>query len=152
MNKSIKIIFVSILLFSSFILIGCGDNQNTETAMNNQTNTEDFEIDASSVKNKVANEENIKLIDVRTPEEYEIEHLENSELAPLQGLEINISKIAGLEKNDEIIVYCRSGRRSAEAYSILKNLGYTNVKSMAGGINEWDDQGYKVCAGDHLTC
>lgn len=152
MNNNIKVIFASFLAFSSFVFIGCDSNQSPETPINTQTNTEGFEIDASSVKNKVGNQEDIKLIDVRTVEEYEIEHLADSELATLQGIENNILEIEGLEKNDEIIVYCRSGRRSAEAYDILKELGYTNVKSMAGGINEWNSQGYKVCAGDYLTC
>jgi rhodanese-related sulfurtransferase len=152
MNRKITLVLAALLVFSSFIIAGCQNNQNTEIAINNSTDVGNFEIDINSIKNKVANEENIKLIDVRTPEEYEIEHLENSELVPLQSLENNISNVEGLEKNDEIIVYCRSGRRSTEAYNILKALGYTNVKSMAGGINAWNSQGYKVCAGDHLTC
>ena len=54
----------------------------------------------------------------------------------------------GLKKDDEIILYCRSGKRSTRAYEILKELGYSNVKSLYGGIVHWIEDEYPVEEGN----
>lgn len=142
----------------SFLLIGfsgCAspDDQSTDQpVMSNQFQSENYEISAISAHEKLENNKSVKLIDVRTPKEYDEKHLPDSTLVPLDTLNTGIAEIENLNKSDEIIVYCRSGRKSAKAYNILTLLGYTNVKSMTGGINEWTSLGYNVCLGTSLTC
>ena len=81
------------------------------------------------------------ILDVRTQEEYDSGHLKNSMLIPVDELEERISEVP---KDKPIIVYCRSGRRSAEAADILLKNGFSPVYDMQGGILEWIEKGYPV--------
>lgn len=77
------------------------------------------------------------LIDVREPWEYEEFNI-NGKLIPLGDL---LGVIADLEeyKNDEIIVHCRSGARSAAAQDFLAKKGFTNVRNLEGGMIAWQE-------------
>lgn len=150
MNK----IFFSVL-FGTLLLVSFSGCQNTENADTSQLMTAEVnesEISATQTHDKLGNDNKVVLMDVRTQEEYDEYHLSDAVLMPLQTLEQDLSGNNSLNKNDEIIVYCRSGKRSMEAYNILKKLGYTNVKSMTGGINQWSALGYNTCSGEHMTC
>jgi rhodanese-related sulfurtransferase len=75
------------------------------------------------------------LIDVRTPQEYNEGHIEGSLLIPLDTLEANLPKLAN-SKDRPLIVYCRSGARSAIASRLLADQGFKPL-NVSGGINEW---------------
>ena len=93
-------------------------------------------ITADDVKTELDKNSNIILLDVRTTQEYNQAHIPGCILIPLD--ELNNKATSELkDKNAKIIVYCRSGGRSATACSILTNLGYTNVYNMLGGIMGW---------------
>lgn len=70
-------------------------------------------------------------IDVRTAEEYSAGHIEGAALIPYEVIADNISKIT-TDKNADIRVYCRSGRRSGVAKDTLTAMGYTNVVNEGG--------------------
>ena len=74
------------------------------------------------------------LLDVRTKEEYESGHIENSENIPLQQIEKVLAKI--IDNNTPLFVYCQSGARSSSAVSALKQMGYSNVTDI-GGISSY---------------
>ena len=100
-----------------------------------------FEIHPNAVTEKIKNNKDIILLDVRTPEEYKEKRLMGSILLPIQELSQRTLANIGLgigSKNKEIIIYCRSGVRSKTAYDIMNTLGYTNIKSVAGGIEHLD--------------
>ena len=78
-----------------------------------------------------------ELIDCRMPNEVAITTIEGSELIPLQHLSARIGELRGKE-HDEVIVYCRSGGRSLQFAQTLKQQGFKNVKSMAGGVLLWN--------------
>ena len=104
-----------------------------------------YEIYPSDVVKKIENGESIILLDVRTTEEYKEVHLKNALLLPVQELsQESLTKIGLGEdaKNKEIIIYCRSGARSKTAYDIMKSLGYTNIKSVSGGMIHWEEDNY----------
>ncbi len=93
-------------------------------------------ISVSEVKSRLQAGENIHLVDVREPEE-------NAEFN-IGGILLPLGKIQSLEtepiddlKNEELILYCRSGNRSAQACMFLEMTGFSNVKNLAGGMNEW---------------
>jgi phage shock protein E len=87
--------------------------------------------------------EDTLLLDVRTPEEHREKRIPGSVLLPDYEVKDKISELAP-DKNTRIIVYCRSGRRSASAAKTLINLGYTNVYDL-GGIIDWP---YETISGD----
>ncbi|MDZ4227577.1 MAG: rhodanese-like domain-containing protein [Patescibacteria group bacterium] len=106
---------------------------------------ESYEIHPADVAEKIKNSEDVVLLDVRTPEEYAEMHLEDAVLLPVQELSRQSLAAIGLgedTKNKEIIIYCRSGARSKTAYDIMNSLGYTNIKSIAGGIINWQEGQY----------
>ena len=70
------------------------------------------------------------LLDVRTPEEYAEGHIEGSKNIPLQSIEKTEAVIT--DKSTPLFVHCRSGARSAQATSILKRMGYTNIEDIGG--------------------
>jgi len=86
---------------------------------------------------------NVTILDVRTQGEYDIMHINNSILIPYEELEARIGELAGNETY-EIIVYCKSGYRSAVASDILASHAFERVYNMVGGITAWVDAGYPV--------
>lgn len=78
------------------------------------------------------------LVDVRTPEEFASGHIEGAINIPLQSLEARLSEIP---RDGEVVVYCRSGSRSAQASTILASSGYTQISDL-GGIIDWEAAGY----------
>lgn len=80
------------------------------------------------------------LVDVRTPAEYASGHLANSVNIPLDQL---ASRLGEVPADLPVVVYCRSGNRSAQAASLLNGAGYTQVLDL-GGIIDWQAAGYPV--------
>lgn len=90
------------------------------------------------VKNKLDNQENIHLIDVREPHE-NAEFNIGGTLLPLGKIQtMQIEEIEDL-RNEEVIVYCRSGMRSAQAAMMLQQFGFSNVSNLEGGMVGWKD-------------
>lgn len=84
------------------------------------------------------------MLDVRQPEEWEEVHIPGATLIPLGELSQRLSE---LPKDQEIVVYCRSGNRSQSGAEILAKNGFNSVTSMAGGINEWSAAGHPTESG-----
>jgi rhodanese-related sulfurtransferase len=84
------------------------------------------------------------ILDVRQPDEWNEAHIPDSTLIPLDQLPNRINE---LPKDQEIVVVCRSGNRSAQGRDILLEAGFTNVTSMAGGLNQWKTAGYPTVSG-----
>ena len=84
------------------------------------------------------------ILDVRQPEEWNEVHVPDSTLIPLGEL---AARAAELPKDQEIVIVCRSGNRSAQARDLLLGAGFTQVTSMAGGLNQWKAAGYPTVSG-----
>jgi molybdopterin/thiamine biosynthesis adenylyltransferase/rhodanese-related sulfurtransferase len=108
------------------------------------------EVDPAQVSEHLGN--GIVLVDVRESTEWDAGHIPGAKHVPRGYLESRIEGAAGADRDQEIVLYCASGQRSALAAHTLKDqLGYTNVKSMTGGITLWKDRGYKVEVPKALT-
>jgi len=81
---------------------------------------------------------------VRQPEEWNEFHVPGSTLIPLGEL---ASRVDELPRDQEILVVCRSGNRSAQGRDILLEAGFTRVTSMAGGVTQWKAAGYPTVSG-----
>ncbi len=80
------------------------------------------------------------LIDVRTPEEFNSGHIEGAVNIPVDAL---ASRLNEVPSGQPVVVYCRSGNRSAQASNILAQAGYSTVYDL-GGIIDWTAQGYPI--------
>lgn len=142
MKKTFISTILSLFLICT-VFTGCQSEENKVVS---------HKINPSSVHEIIIDKGETVIIDVRTADEYESGHLANSINFPLNKLQSIINNREDINKDDEIIVYCRSGSRSQKAYEILDSMGYKNVKSMTGGIVKWASFGYKMCIGTNLTC
>lgn len=86
-------------------------------------------------------QDDVFVLDVRTPEEYQDGHLPGATLIPLDQLG---ARYGELPQNETILVYCRSGNRSLQAVYLLENAGFDRVHSLDRGINNWVQNGYEV--------
>jgi len=94
------------------------------------------EVTVQELKQKIDNQEDFQLIDVRESFEYETSNL-NGENIPLGGILIEADKIA---TDKPVIVHCRSGKRSAAAIMQLEQIhGFTNLYNLKGGILAWQE-------------
>ncbi len=95
------------------------------------------EIDPRDLARRMTRPDDIELIDVREPHEWEIARISGARLLPLDGLPESLHTI-GQER--DLVVYCRNGARSAAAVTQLQAAGFTRVWSLAGGIDRWSDE------------
>jgi sulfur-carrier protein adenylyltransferase/sulfurtransferase len=99
------------------------------------------EIAVEQVKQMLDKKHVFKLIDVREPSEYSICKIEWASLIPLGDIEAaDISLLDELNPDDEIVLHCKAGVRSMKALKVLEKMGFHNLKSMRGGINEWSEK------------
>lgn len=101
------------------------------------------EIDVATVKQKIDNQENFYLIDVREASEWTNGHLPKALHLSKGIIERDIEKIIP-DTNAEIILYCGGGYRSALAADNLQKMGYNHIFSMAGGFRAWLAANYKI--------
>ncbi len=94
----------------------------------------DLEISPSHLADRLSRGVDMLLLDVREPYEFQAGHLEEARHIPLQQLPRSIDQ---LPKEAEIVVYCRSGGRSARAQQFLMSHGFEKVKNLAGGMMAW---------------
>lgn len=87
--------------------------------------------------------ENLVILDVRTPAEFSGGHIPNARNMDFFGGSFDMD-ITKLPKDDTILVYCRSGKRSAGAAEILEEAGFKNVLHMADGMEKWEKAGLPV--------
>ena len=106
-------------------------NENVGGAVN------DWEITPVELKKKLDAGETPFILDVREPNEYQINRIPGSTLIPLGELPRRYQE---LPRDREIVAQCKMGGRSAKAMDFLKTVGFTNVKNLKGGILEWIDK------------
>ena len=119
------IIAVSVVLMLIPLLIGC--NGSSESTYE--------QITPAEAKALMDSAKDYIILDVRTEEEFAERHIEGAILIPDYEITEKAESIL-TDKDQLILVYCRSGRRSKNAANELATLGYTNIKEF-GGINDW---------------
>lgn len=102
-----------------------------------QTTSGPITLSSSAFAEKLKEKGTTQLIDVRTPEEYATDHLENAQNINLFDADFN-GKIAKLDKSKPVFVYCKVGGRSAQAANRLTALGFTEIYNLEGGIMRWE--------------
>ena len=117
-KRYIGILLLSILFFS------CGAQTNTV-------------LSADEFEKALKANEKLQVLDVRTPGEYFSGHLKNALQADWNDPKEFDRRIAFIDKNSPVYVYCLAGGRSAAAAAKMRKMGYANVIELKGGINAW---------------
>ncbi len=122
MNKKFIILIVVVLL-----LVGCGKKEDSKI--------ESGKVTCAQMKTIMKGDNNPRLFDVRTAEEYKEGHIDKAENIPYDVIVDTISKDDSIGNETPIIVYCKSGNRSGQAYNSLKVAGYKNVYDLGAMSN-----------------
>jgi rhodanese-related sulfurtransferase len=125
------LIAAAVLMILVLALTGCS---NTKEEENMNVKTQYIKISPAEAKEIMDNEESI-VLDVRTKSEYDQGHIEGSVLLPVDEISSKAEEVLK-DKSAKILVYCRSGNRSATAAKTLIEMGYENVLDF-GGIIDW---------------
>lgn len=125
---------LSLILISTFALtlISCKSN----TKLNSSKNDRVTNVTTSEAHKLISSKKNLVILDVRTNEEYKSGHIKNSILIPSTELDLNIEQISKFKENP-VLVYCRTGRRSKDAVDILVKNGFKEIYHMNQGISAW---------------
>src|SRR5205807_1626514 len=95
------------------------------------------EITSVELKQRIDRGDRLKIVDVREPNEYQINRIAGSTLIPLGDVP---KRYTELDPNEEIVVHCKMGGRSAKAADFLRSVGFKNVLNLKGGILDWIDK------------
>ena len=124
------------------ILCGCNQSSNQQVAKNVQEDAGEIiflKLDKIEFGNKIQELSNAQLVDVRTPEEYSEGFIEGAQNIDYRNdsFKENISK---LNKNQPVLLYCRSGGRSGDAAEVLKDMGFLEIYDLKGGFMAWSEE------------
>lgn len=111
---------------------------------------EGSEISVEETHQRIQKEEPVTLLDIREKEEIALGYIKGATFLR-QGLLGGQVETLLPDKNVPVVVYCAGGIRSLAAAKLMKEKGYTNVFSMAKGINGWREAGYEVVSDSELT-
>ncbi len=96
------------------------------------------EITVTELKQKMDNGEDIELIDVRQPDEYEFAKIEGAKLIPLGEI---MKRMDEIDDTKEVIIQCKSGGRSGRAIQAMQSAGFKGeLKNLKGGITAWSNE------------
>lgn len=134
-----KYILITIIAFS---IASCGEDQEKVDQGVEKDNTE---YTGAKVNKSVTRAEfetllkkkDAQLIDVRTPKEYTSGHIENAINIDYYANDFK-SKLAELDRNKPVLVYCKTENRTRETAKILEELGFNEVYTLEGGFTLWD--------------
>ncbi len=142
MNKVLCIIFLLLCIFlvsckeaESIGIIGGSDGPTAIIVAEKGENIMYEQITAEVAKNIMDSDEDYVILDVREQDEFDEGHIPGAILIPYTEIDKTAEELLP-QKDKQILVYCRSGRRSKIAAESLAKLGYTNIKEF-GGIIDW---------------
>ena len=100
------------------------------------------EINASELSQLIKSTDHIELIDIRTPAEIERGVIPGAKTLPMHLVPLNLNYFSTTQK--QIVIYCRTGSRSAQVCRFLNQQGFNNAISLRGGIVKWASSGLRM--------
>ncbi len=136
MLKDRRVFLITVLL-ALLVAQGCSKSNSTQAAYT--------EITTEQLYQRIELGEKLLLIDVRTPEEYvgKLGHVAGAKLLPLQEIDRWVKNLED-QKDQEIILICRSGNRSGVAARYLIEHGFKKVVNVVGGMRDWNQKGFPI--------
>jgi len=132
MVKKICLFFI-ILIFGG-IMLNAADNVKKELINKNISPKDAMKLISDNKENK-----NFIILDVRTPDEFNEEHIAKALNIDFHS-EKFIDDLKNLDKTKKILIYCRSGNRSGKALKIMKDLAFQEVYNVEGGTVKWKSE------------
>ena len=131
--KKYSFLFFAIL---TLVIESCNNVQKT----NDKVMTQTIEVVAPKAMYEILlNDPSAQLVDVRTKDEFAVSHLKDAQNICVTDNDFK-QKVAFLDRSKPVYVYCKKGGRSAQASKILKQMGFTKIFDLQGGITNWEQQ------------
>lgn len=130
--KTMKKILSYILMAMMFIVVSC-----------KETATPEVRVVSPDEMKSLIEMDDVQLVDVRTEDEFVNEHIEPSQNIDVLSPNFD-EEITKLDKQKPVLVYCRSGKRSAKCVEKLKEAGFVKIYDLKGGIAKWKYKGFPV--------
>ena len=121
----LRILFITLI---SILFFSC----------NAQTNKDVKLVDAKEFSTEIKSADSPQILDVRTPQEFNEQHIANATNIDWNGNSFE-TQAKQLDKNKTVYVYCKSGGRSAKASSKLAEMGFKDIVELDGGITKWNE-------------
>jgi rhodanese-related sulfurtransferase len=105
-------------------------------------------ITSTELRDRIASDAQLWILDVRTPAEFETAHIDGSYNVPLDLLKDHGSEVAErLDQGHDVVLVCRSGQRATQAAELLRSTGVPGGSVLQNGITDWEGQGFEVNRG-----
>jgi rhodanese-related sulfurtransferase len=131
--KKYSFLFFAIL---TLVIVSCNNAQKT----NDKVMTKTIEVVAPKAMYEILlKDPSAQLVDVRTKDEFAVSHLKDAQNICVTDNDFK-QKVAFLDRSKPVYVYCKKGGRSAQASKILKQMGFTKIFDLQGGITNWEQQ------------
>lgn len=143
--KRLTRLTLAVALAFGLIAGGCATTQQTDMTAGElvqEAKKNVCEITVAEAK-EILDKGGYLFLDCREPKEYKMGHVPGSMNIPRGLIEFKIDKKVP-DKNENMVVYCKTGGRSCLSSCTLCRMGYKNVKSMAGGWKAWEKAGYPI--------
>lgn len=113
------------------------------TSCKEETNKGEIKLVTAEEMHTLLLQKDVQLVDVRTPDEYQVGHLKNS-----QNIDFNSptfdDDVSKLDKTKPVMLYCKAGGRSAKCSQKLLEAGFIKIYDLEGGITQWKFNGFDV--------
>ena len=140
-----KYLILLVLAVSVSVAFSC--NSSTTQAQAKSTELQEAittkNVSAKDFQQLINDKANAILLDVRTPNEVAQGIIKDAEKIDFYDPEFK-AKLDKLDKSKPVLIYCHSGRRSGIAMSTLRELGFSEIYNLQGGILEWSKEGFKI--------
>ena len=131
--KKYSFLFFAIL---TLVIVSCNNAQKTS----DKVMTQAIEVVAPKAMYEILlKDPSAQLVDVRTKDEFAVSHLQDAQNICVTDNDFK-QKVAYLDRSKPVYVYCKKGGRSAQASKILKQMGFTKIFDLQGGITNWEQQ------------
>ena len=131
--KKYSFLFFAIL---TLVIVSCNNAQKTS----DKVMTQAIEVVAPKAMYEILlKDPSAQLVDVRTKDEFAVSHLKDAQNICVTDNDFK-QKVAYLDRSKPVYVYCKKGGRSAQASKILKQMGFTKIFDLQGGITNWEKQ------------
>jgi rhodanese-related sulfurtransferase len=113
------------------------------TSCKEETNKGEIKLVTAEEMHTLLQQKDVQLVDVRTPDEYQVGHIKNS-----QNIDFNSptfdDDISKLDKTKPVMLYCKGGARSAKCSQKLLEAGFIKIYDLEGGITQWTFKGLDI--------
>lgn len=120
----------------SLTVVSCGTESSGETQSMEEVMNKQQRVSKETFKSFLAENKEVQLIDVRTPDEFHAGTIDGAKNMDFYGPDFH-AQLESLDKEKPVMIFCKSGGRSGQTLDMMKEMGFTTVLELEGGYSNW---------------